>query len=102
MRPRRLDDLGEADHRDDVVGANGAAIDLLEELDLVLQPAELRVVVLDVARRDVADPLHLDVVDHRGEDFLARAVTDANRDPDDLTTLVLAALVADSERAGLA
>ena len=51
-----------------------AAVDLLEELDLVLEPAELGIVVLDVARREVADLLHLDVVDHRGEDFLARAV----------------------------
>jgi hypothetical protein len=102
MRPRRLDDLREADHGDDVVGADGAAVDLFEELDLVLEPAKLRVVVLDVARREIADLLHLDVVDHRGEDFLARAVTETDGNPDHLATLVLAGLVAEPDRRRLA
>src|SRR6478735_3179584 len=98
MRPRRLDDLREADHGDDVVGTDRAAVDLFEELDLVLEPAELGVVVLDVARREVADLLHLDVVDAGSEDFLARAVAEADRDPDPLAALVLAGLVAQSNR----
>src|SRR6187551_1832594 len=102
VRPRGLDDLREADHRDYVVGTDGPAVDLLEELDLVLEPAELRVVVLDVARREGVDPLHLDVVDHRGEDFLARAVAEADRDPDHLAALVLAGLVTKPDRCGLA
>ena len=78
------------------------AVDLLEELDLVLEPAELGVVVLDVAPRELADLLHLDVVDHRGEDLLARAVAEADRDPDDLAALVLVALVAEPDRRRLA
>src|SRR5680860_338579 len=61
MRPGRLDDLREADHRDDVVGADGAAVDLL-----------------------------------------ARAVTEADRDPDHLAALVLAGLVAEPDRRRLA
>src|SRR6187397_1772048 len=102
VRAGGLDDLREADHRDDVVGADRPPVDLFEELDLVLEPAELRVVVLDVARREIADVLRLDVVDHRGEDFLARAVAEADRDPDDLAALVLARLVAEPDRRGLA
>src|SRR5215218_10189028 len=45
---RRLDDLREADHGDHVAGVHRAAVDLFEEVDLVLEAAELRVVVLDV------------------------------------------------------
>ena len=48
------------------------------------------------------DPLHLDVVDHRREDLLARAVLVADRDPDDLAALVLARLVAEPDRGRLA
>ena len=102
VRPRRLDDLREADHRNDVGGRDRAAVDLLEELDLLLEAAELGVVVLDVAWREVGDLLHLDVVDHCRKDFLARAVAEADRDPDDLAALVLAALVAESDRRRLA
>ena len=99
---RRLDDLREADHGDQVVVEDRPAVDLLEELALVLEPAELGVVVLDVAAREVVELLHLDVVDHRGEDLLARAVAEADRDPDDLAALVLAALVAEPDRRRLA
>src|SRR5262249_21386875 len=92
------DDLREPDHGDDVVVGDWHPVDLLEELDLLLEPAELRVVVLDVAGREVADLLDLDVVDHRGEDFLAWAVTEADRDPYDLAALVLRGLVAEPDR----
>src|SRR5215218_8825708 len=82
LRTRPFDDLGEADHGDRVVLADGPRIDLLEEVHGLVATAELRVVVLDVARRELLDPLDLDVVDHRGEDLLARLVAIADRDPD--------------------
>jgi hypothetical protein len=99
---RRLGDLREADHRDRILFEDRPAVDLLEELALVLEAAELGVVVLDVAPGEVFELLHLDVVNDRGEDFLARAVAEANRDPDDLAALVLAALVAEPDRCRLA
>src|SRR4051794_7924491 len=102
MRPRRLGDLREADHSDGVVFEDRPAVDLLEELALVLEAAELGVVVLDVAPGKVFELLHLDVVDDRAEDFLARAVAEADGDPDDLPPLVLAALVAEPDRRRLA
>src|SRR6476661_7530273 len=102
VRTRRLDDLREADHGDGFIGRHRLAVDLFEELDLLLEPAELRVVVLDVARREFGDALDLDVVDHRGEDLLARAVAETDRDPDDLAALVLVALVAEPDRGRLA
>src|SRR3954469_1515353 len=102
MRRRRLDDLGEADHRHLVVLGDRPAVDLLEEAKLLLQATELGVVVLDVAPAEIAGALDLDVVDHRGEDLLALAVAEADRDPDDLTALVLVALVAEPDGRGLA
>src|SRR5262245_58065576 len=102
MGARRLDDLGEADHRDQILSGDRAAVDLLEEIDRLLEPAKLGVVVLNVARGQLRDPLYLDVVDHRGEDLLPRAVAEADRDPDDLAALVLAAFVAEPDRRRLA
>src|SRR5215218_3548922 len=99
---RGLDDLREADHRDEVARVDRAAVDLLEEVDLVLEAAELGVVVLDVPARELIQPLYLDVVDHRGEDLLPRTVAKTDRDPDDLAALVLVALVAEPDRRGLA
>src|SRR6185312_1683089 len=56
--PQRLDDLvgtlgdgGEVDDRDDVFLADRAAVDLLEEVDRLVDAAELGIVVLDVPRR---------------------------------------------------
>src|SRR6476646_2767026 len=102
VRPRRLDDLREADHRYQIAGGDRPAVVLFEEVDLVLEAAELGVVVLDVAARELVYPLDLDVVDHRVEDLLPRAVAEADRDPDDLAALVLVALVAEPNRRGLA
>src|SRR4051812_45379571 len=102
VRPRWLDDLREADHGDRFVGRDRVAVDLFEKLDLVLETAELRVVVLDVARGELGDPLYLDIVDNRGEDLLAGTVAEADRDPDDLAALVLVALVAEPDRRRLA
>src|SRR5215212_2168415 len=97
LRARPLDDLREADHRDGVLIPDRPGVDLLEEVDGLRGAAEFRVVVLDVAVREVLDLLHLDVVDHRGEDLLARLVPVADRDPDDLTALVLAGFVAQTD-----
>src|SRR6185436_1532300 len=72
------------------------------EAELLLDAAELRVVVLDVPAGQLAGALDLDVVDHRGEDLLPRAVAESDRDPDDLASLVLVALVAEPDRRGLA
>src|SRR6201746_336618 len=102
VRLWRLGDLREADHRDRVLFEDRAAVDLLEELALVLGPAELGVVVLDVAAGKIFQLLHLDIVDDRGEDLLARAVAKADGDPDDLAALVLVALVAEPDRGRLA
>ena len=71
-------------------------------MDGLVEAPELRVVVLDVARRQVADALDLDAVDHRLEDLLARGVLEADRDEHDLSLLVLRALVPEPDRRGLA
>src|SRR4051794_7320548 len=86
---RRLDDLREADDRHLVVLGDRAAVDLLEEAHLLLEAAELGVVVLDVPPAKVAGALHLDVVDDCGEDLLPLAVAETDGDPDDLPALVL-------------
>src|SRR5215210_618201 len=99
---RPLDDLAEPDHGHDVVGAHGAAVDLLQEVRRLLQAAKLRVVMLDVARRELLDALHLDVVDHGREDLLAGTVAEADGHPDHLAALVFAALVAQADGRGLA
>src|SRR6185312_11817162 len=89
VRARRLDDLREADHGDQVVVLDRPAVDLFEEAAGLVEPPELRVVVLDVTPTEARQRLHLDVVDHRGEEFLARAVAEADRHPDQLAALVL-------------
>src|SRR6185295_19325025 len=65
-------------------------------------PAELRVVVLDVAGGQLPHPLHLDIVDDSREDLLAGFVAVADGDPDQLAAAVLHALVAEADRRGLA
>jgi hypothetical protein len=68
----------------------------------LVEAAELRVVVLDVARREVAHLLHVHAVDHRLEDPLARGVLEANGDQHHLALAVLVALVAQPDRGRLA
>src|SRR5262245_29579634 len=97
-----LDDLREADHGDRVLLADRPGVDLLQEVDRLVAAAELRVVVLDVTWRELLDLLHLDVVDHRGEDLLARLMAVPDRDPDHLTAPVLARLVPQPDRRRLA
>src|SRR5215217_1674685 len=97
-----MDDLREADDRDHVVLGDRAPVELLEELHRLLGAAKLRIVVLDVARRELPDLLDLDIVDHRVEDLLARRMAEPDRHPDDLAALVFAGLVAEANRRGLA
>src|SRR5206468_7976953 len=64
LRAWSLDDLGEADHRDGVLVGDRPRVELGEEVEGLVAAAELRVVMLDVAGRELRDLLHLDVVDH--------------------------------------
>src|SRR6201992_109984 len=97
-----LDDLREANDRHRVVHGDLAAVDLLQEVDHLVDPAELRVVVLDLPRRQVLDALDLDLVDHRVKDLLARGALVADRDQDALVLVVLVGFVAQTDRRGLA
>src|SRR4029079_8422152 len=67
-------DLGEADHRHGVLRADLAVVELPQEGRHLLRTTDLRVVVLDLPRRELAKPLHLDLVDHGVEDPVARPV----------------------------
>ena len=58
-------------------------------------------VVLDLVRRELADRLHLDLVDHGVEHVLAGAEAGADEHGDDHPLLVLARLVAETNRRGL-
>ena len=46
--------MREPDHRDDVLGSDLATVDLLQEVNGLVEAAKLRVVVLDVPRRQLA------------------------------------------------
>src|SRR5581483_9775800 len=56
---------------------------------------------LELARRELAERLHLDLVDDGVEDVLTRAVARAAEDADDHALVVLVGLVAETDRAGL-
>src|SRR5437868_2079704 len=85
-----------------VIVVDGPAVDLLQEMDGLVEPAELGVVVLDVARGELLDALDIDGVDDRLEDLLARRVLESDRDEDDVALLVLRRLVAQTDGRGLA
>src|SRR3954468_18926648 len=95
-------DLREADHGDDVLFGYVPVVQLGEEGCHVLGATDLRVVVLDLARRELGEALHLDLVDDGVEDLLPRAEADTAEHRDDLTLLVLLGLVAEADRGGLA
>src|SRR5829696_5376485 len=99
---RAVRDLGEAHDRDHVVHLDLTAVDLLQEVDHLIEPAELRIVVLDVAGGEVLDLLDLDAVDHGVEDLLPRRMLESNRNHHDLALAILLALVAEANRGGLA
>ena len=54
---RAVRDLGEAHHRDGVVLLDLAAVDLLEDVHQLLEPAELGVVVLEPTVISTTSPL---------------------------------------------
>src|SRR5262249_2293317 len=99
---RRLVNAREANDGDRLVRADLAPVDLPHEAEGLVDPAKLGVVVLDVAWGKVGGPLDLDVVDDRGEQLLAWAVLVADGHPRELAALVLARLVAEPDRRGLA
>src|SRR5581483_11039436 len=66
--------LAEADDRDRVLEGHVAVVELPEEARHLLRVLQHRVVVLDLVRRQLAEGLDLDLVDHRVEHLLARAV----------------------------
>src|SRR3954447_20873920 len=80
---RAVHDLREADHRDEIVGLDLAVVELAEEVGHLVGAADLRVVVLDLPRRQLAERLHFDLVDHSIEDMLARAEPHAAEDAHD-------------------
>src|SRR3954454_2199064 len=99
---RVVHDLAEAHDGDDVVGRHRSPVDLLEEVLHLVLAAELGVVVLDVARREVLETLDLDLIDDRLEDLLSRRVLVADRHQHGLVLLVLVGLVAEPDRGRLA
>ena len=94
--------MGEHDNGDRVVLRHGAVVEAREPLGELVEPADLGVVVLDLARGEVREGLHLDLVDHRVEDFLALAVARADEHGDDHPLAVLRRLVAEADRDRLA
>src|SRR5215208_6945289 len=94
-------DLREPDHRDRVLFGHLTVVELAQEVRHFLGTADLRVVVLDLPRRQLAQRLHLDLVDHCLEDPLARAESCSREDLDDHPLLVLGRLVTQSDRCGL-
>src|SRR5438874_8400546 len=95
-------DFREADQRDDLVLADLAVVELPQEGGELLGPPDLGVVVLDVARRELSERLHLYLVDHGVEDLLARSVARPDEHLDDHPFLVLPGLVAETDRRRLA
>src|SRR3954453_20630421 len=94
-------DLRETDDRDESVGLDLAVVELAEEAGHLVGASDLGVVVLDLPRRQLAERLDLDLVDHRVEDVLARAEADAAEDAHHHALLVLAGLVPEADRGRL-
>src|SRR3954447_5630951 len=94
-------DLREADYGHEVVRPDLAVVELAQEVGHLVVAADLRVVVLDLPRRELAERLDLDLVDHCVEDVLARAEAHPAEDAHDHALLVLARLVAEPDRGRL-
>src|ERR1039458_1291182 len=97
-----VQDLREPHDRDDILHRDRPPVDLFEKVDEFLVAAELGVVVLDVARGEVGEAHHLDLVDDRFEDPFPRRVLVADRHEHRLVLAVLARLVAEPDRRRLA
>ena len=95
-------DLGEVDHGHRVLVRDVAVVELPEEDHELVERAQLGVVVLQLARRDVAEALDLDLVDDRVEDVRARAEALAAEHLEAEALAVLRALVAETDRDRLA
>src|SRR5690349_20140148 len=95
-------DLGEVDDGDRGLLGHLAVVELAEEVGELVDVPDLRVVVLDLARRDLLQLLHLDLVDDRVEDLLAHAEALPHEHAHDLALLVLPAIVAEPDRRRLA
>src|SRR5439155_16625707 len=85
-------DLGKADHGHQVFAADLPVVELTEEARHLLGPADLGVVVLDLAGRELGELLDLDLVDHGVEDLHPRAVAGPREHLDDHALPVLARL----------
>src|SRR5688500_20210217 len=96
------DDLREPYHVHGVLLRDLPVVELREERGEVFGPPDLGVVVLDLARGEVAKRLHVDLVDHGVEDLLAGAEPDPAPHRDAHPLLALAGLVAQTDRRGLA
>src|SRR5688500_3978126 len=88
----------EADQRDDVLFGHVTVVQLAEEAGELLRPPDLGIVVFDLTGRELRHALDLDLVDHRVEDPLARAVARPAQHGHDHALLVLAGLVAEPDR----
>src|SRR5579871_1614402 len=86
-------DLGEVDHRHQVVLRHGAVVELAQERGELLDVADLWVVVLDLAGRHLVQRLDLDLVDDRVEDLLAHVEALTGKDADDHPLAVLPGFV---------
>ena len=95
-------DLAEPDHRDGVVRCDLAVVELTEEGRHVLGAANLRIVVLDLARGELAERLHLDLVDDGVEDAVTQAEACACEHLHDHPLPVFRRLVAQANRRRLA
>src|SRR5262249_18339496 len=94
--------LGKANQRDDLVRRDLAVVELPEEDRELLRAPHLRVVVLDVPRRELTERRRLDLVDDRVEHLLARPVARADEHLHDHPFLVLPGLVPQADRRRLA
>src|SRR4051812_46186550 len=102
LRNARGPDLREVDHRHGVLVGDVAVVELAEEHDELVERAQLGVVVLELARRDIAETLDLDLVDHGVEDVRARAEALTAEHLEAQALAVLDALVAEADRDRLA
>ena len=96
-------DLGEADHRDRVLGGHVAVVELAEEVRHLLRCGGSPGCRARSRAARARRALHLDLVDHRVEDVLARAVAGAARAPATIIPFwYLRGLVAEPDRGRLA